>query len=162
MLHLDPYFIYQMQQILWDRWTLLHMTVSIPYKWCTPVYPPPVTSYGRAKAGQPARTYIQQLCADTGCSPEDLPEAMDDREGWRETVRDIRAVGMTRWWCLSHPLISFPQWMVHLQSYLIQNVWMSTECLMLTEKYVLVFCWFVFYGISTFVGYLTPNPFFWK
>ena len=28
-------------------------------------------TYGRAKAGRPARTYIQQLCADTGCSPED-------------------------------------------------------------------------------------------
>ena len=39
-------------------------------------------SRGRAKAGWPARTYIQPLCADTGCSPEDLPEAMDDREGW--------------------------------------------------------------------------------
>ena len=24
--------------------------------------------------------------ADTGCSPEDLPKAMDDREGWRERV----------------------------------------------------------------------------
>ena len=39
-------------------------------------------SHGRAKAGRPARTYIQQLCADTGCSPEDQPEAMDDRERW--------------------------------------------------------------------------------
>ena len=29
-------------------------------------------TYGRAKAGWPARTYIQQLCEDTGCSPEDL------------------------------------------------------------------------------------------
>ena len=36
-------------------------------------------AYGRAKAGRPARTYIQQLCEDTGCSPEDLPEAMNDR-----------------------------------------------------------------------------------
>ena len=35
-------------------------------------------TYSRAKAGQPARTYIQQLCEDTGCSPEDLLEAMDD------------------------------------------------------------------------------------
>ena len=26
-------------------------------------------SHGRVKAGRPARTYIQQLCADTGCSP---------------------------------------------------------------------------------------------
>ena len=37
-------------------------------------------SHGRAKVGRPARTYIQQLCADMGCSPEDLPEATDDRE----------------------------------------------------------------------------------
>ena len=49
-------------------------------------------TYGRAKAGRPTRTYIQQLCEDTGCSPEDLPEAMNDREKWRERVRDIRAV----------------------------------------------------------------------
>ena len=55
-------------------------------------------SYGRAKAGWPARTYIQQLCEDTGCSPEDLPEAMNDREQWRERIRDIRAGGTKRWW----------------------------------------------------------------
>ena len=48
-------------------------------------------TYGQAKAGQPARTYIQQLCEDTGCSPEDLPEVMNDREKWCERVRDIRA-----------------------------------------------------------------------
>ena len=41
-------------------------------------------TYGCAKAGRPARTYIQQLCEDTGCNPEDLPEAMNDREKWRE------------------------------------------------------------------------------
>ena len=34
--------------------------------------------------GRPARTYIQQLYEDTGCSPEDLSEAMNDREKWRE------------------------------------------------------------------------------
>ena len=53
--------------------------------------------YGLAKAGRPARTYIQQLCENTGCSPEDLPESMNDREEWRERVRDIRASGTT-WW----------------------------------------------------------------
>ena len=58
---------------------------------CTP-------SHGRAKAGRPTRTYIQQLCADTGCSPEDLPEAIDDRKGLWERVRDIRADSMTWWW----------------------------------------------------------------
>ena len=48
-------------------------------------------THGCARVGRPARTYIQQLCEDTGCNPEDLPEAMNDREKWRETVRDIRA-----------------------------------------------------------------------
>ena len=46
-------------------------------------------THGRAKAGRPARTYIQQLCKDTGCCPEDLPRAMNDREEWWERVRDI-------------------------------------------------------------------------
>ena len=55
-------------------------------------------AYGQAKAGRPARTYIHQICEDTGCSPEDLPEAMNDREKWRERVRDIRASGTTWWW----------------------------------------------------------------
>ena len=50
-----------------------------------------IPTHGRAKAGRPARTYIQQLCEDTGCYPEDLPRAMNDREEWRERVRDIRA-----------------------------------------------------------------------
>ena len=40
-------------------------------------------TYGQANEGRPARTYIQQLCEDTGCSPEHLPEAMNDREKWR-------------------------------------------------------------------------------
>ena len=52
-------------------------------------------TYGQAKAGRPARTYVEQLCEDTGCSPEDLPEAMDYREKWRERVKDIRTRGMT-------------------------------------------------------------------
>ena len=48
-------------------------------------------SHRQAKVGRPARIYIQQLCVDTGCSLEDLPGAMDDRDGWREWVREIRA-----------------------------------------------------------------------
>ena len=50
-------------------------------------------SHGRAKAGRPAWTYIQQLSEDT-----DLPEAMNDRERWWESVWDIHADGTTRWW----------------------------------------------------------------
>ena len=60
-------------------------------------------TYCRAKPGRLARTYIQQLCADTGCSPEDLPEAMNDREKWWERVRDIRVGGTTWWWWILRP-----------------------------------------------------------
>ena len=56
-----------------------------------------IPTYGRAKAGRRARTYIQQLCEDTGCSPEDMPEAINDREKWWKRVKDIRASGTT-WW----------------------------------------------------------------
>ena len=58
--------------------------------------------HGWAKAKWPARTYIQQLSADTGCSLEDLLEVMDDREGYRERVREIHADGVT-WWWWHHP-----------------------------------------------------------
>ena len=57
-----------------------------------------IPSRGRAKSGWPARTYTPQLCVDRRCSPEDLPEAINDREGWRERVRDIRADSVTWWW----------------------------------------------------------------
>ena len=81
-------------------------------------------TYARAKAGRPARTYIQQLCEDTGCGPEDLPEAMNNREKWRERVRDIRASGTTWWWwwwyweqlLLMNPFYRFPGFLYDLGS----------------------------------------------
>ena len=76
-------------------------------------------TYGRAKAGRPARTYIQQLCEDTGCSPEDMPEAMNDKEKWREKVRDIRAGGTTWWWW--HP-VYIKNWM---KSRFLSHGWLS-------------------------------------
>ena len=54
-------------------------------------------SHGRTKAGQLTRTYIQQLCANTGCSLENLLGAMDDRDGWWERVKEICAGGGI-WW----------------------------------------------------------------
>ena len=57
-------------------------------------------SHGRAKAGHPVQTYIQQLCADTGCSPEDLLKAMDDREVLREWVKNNCADSTIWWWLL--------------------------------------------------------------
>ena len=41
-----------------------------------------IPSHERAKVGRQARAYIQQLCANTRCSLEDLPRAMDYRDGW--------------------------------------------------------------------------------
>ena len=57
-----------------------------------------IPTHVRAKAGRLARTYIQQLREDTGCCPEDLPRAMNDREECRERVRDIRATSAIWWW----------------------------------------------------------------
>ena len=42
-----------------------------------------IPSHGRAKAGRPARTYIEQLCNDKGCSLEDLLGVIDDRGSGR-------------------------------------------------------------------------------
>ena len=52
-------------------------------------------THGYANVGRPARTYIDQLCENAGCCTEDLPGAMNDREGWREIVMDIRAACAT-------------------------------------------------------------------
>ena len=105
--------------------------------------------YGRAKAGRPARTYIQQLSEDRGCSPEDLPEAMNDRERWRERVRDIRAGDTTWWW-----------WSIHLLLILLFSTQLNDLFFFLTLIVFKLFninhlVWF--YDISTVVGYLMPN-----
>ena len=42
-----------------------------------------------------ARNYMQQLRADTACSLEDLLGTMDERDGWRKRVKEIRAGGAT-------------------------------------------------------------------
>ena len=51
-------------------------------------------SHGREEAGQPARTYIQQLCADTGCSLEDQQGRwMIEKGGGRWSGRSALAAG---------------------------------------------------------------------
>ena len=81
-------------------WVLWHINLCgiVKTKSFSYIYVLWTPTYGPAKAGRPARTYIQQLCEDTGCSPENLPEAMNDREKWRDRGRDIRAGGTTWWW----------------------------------------------------------------
>ena len=99
--HLPP--IRKTTQVRWTRqagqcWRSRDELISDVLLW-TP-------THGRAKAGQPARTYIQQLCEDTGCCPEDLPEEMNNREKWRERVRDIHATSTTWWWWWQTHMIS--------------------------------------------------------
>ena len=47
-------------------------------------------SHGRRGRGRPQRTYINQLCVDTGLGKEDLGKAMEDRDGWEKVVRSVR------------------------------------------------------------------------
>ena len=58
-------------------------------------------SGGCANVGQPTKTYLQQLCTDTGCNLEDLMRAIGDRDKWQERVREIHASNMT--WKLHIP-----------------------------------------------------------
>ena len=52
-----------------------------------------VPSHGRAKARRQARTYIQKLCADTGCHLEDQPDQYTiEKCGGRESGRSILMV----------------------------------------------------------------------
>ena len=86
-------------------------------------------TYSHAKAGRPARTYIQQLYEDTGGSSEDLPEVMNDREKWRERVKDICASGTTWWWWWWYIRFasSFLYWV--LLSFIIkQSIWRCPWC----------------------------------
>ena len=50
---------------------------------------------GHTSVGRPAKIYIDLLYADTGCSQEDQPRAKDDRDGWRERIRELNAIGTT-------------------------------------------------------------------
>ena len=46
-------------------------------------------AHGRAKERRAARIYIKRICADSGCSPEPLLEAMDDTYCWCDDDYEI-------------------------------------------------------------------------
>ena len=96
-------------------------------------------THGRAKAGRPARTYIQQLCEDTGCCPEDLPRAMNDREKWRERVRDIRATSaIWWWWILDHNALAKEEKIFRLSTYLETFKLSQNRCLI---NMIMIYYW---------------------
>ena len=47
-------------------------------------------SHGRAKARLPAWTYLQHLCEDTGCSPENQPKVRGGKKGSGISVLMVR------------------------------------------------------------------------
>ena len=53
--------------------------------------------HGCASVGQPTRIYRQQLCMDTGCSLEDLPEVMGHRDEWWERERESGKSMLAAW-----------------------------------------------------------------
>ena len=59
-------------------------------------------SHGRAKL-----TSSNLHTAVLVCNPEDLPEAMDDREGWRDRVWETCADSATWWWWQRIITVSF-------------------------------------------------------
>ena len=94
-------------------------------------------THGRAKAGRPARTYIQQLREDTGCCPEDLPRALNDREEWRERVRDIRATSAIWWWWYHFYLLSLISYM-RFQSNFPSRFWVSGRVSLGKNDYIIL------------------------
>ena len=46
-------------------------------------------SYRPTSIGQPAKTYIHQLCADIECHPEDLSKVMAYRDEWQESQGNL-------------------------------------------------------------------------
>ena len=46
---------------------------------------------GTAKVGKPVKTYPKLLTEDTGVQITDLPNAMENRELWREIVNSVQA-----------------------------------------------------------------------
>ena len=52
--------------------------------------------HGYNSQGGQSKNYINQLCEDADCHPDDLPDMMDDRAMWRERVMRIRATRTPR------------------------------------------------------------------
>ena len=68
-----------MQGTFWHRWKNNELISEI-LLW-TP-------TYGHTSVGQPPKTYIQQICVDTGFCLENQLRAIDDTDGWKERERE--------------------------------------------------------------------------
>ena len=74
-------------------------------------------THGHASVGWLARTYLYQLCVNTRCSLEDLPQVTVNRDEQQEKVRENCDVSVIWWWdpenfchtkIMSFPVIYIP------------------------------------------------------
>ena len=73
-------------------------------------------THGHSRVGQLVKTYINQLCANTGYCPEDLLRAMSDKNGWHAlmivtTIFSFWKVFFSFWFkiCFSSSLTRSPK-----------------------------------------------------
>ena len=52
-------------------------------------------TYGHISVGWPAKIYIHQLCAETGCWLEDMPGVITYRDEWWEREKGIHVLTHT-------------------------------------------------------------------
>ena len=128
-------------------------------------------SHGRAKAVRPTRIYIQQLCVDTGCSLENLPGGMDDRDEWRERVSEIHDGGAAWWWIYTYIYVdmniyihilmnthTYPHTYNYIQMYICKYIHIyfkigrSTNWIYLFSSYIRVIYMYVWYK-ALLMGY---------
>ena len=100
--------------------------------------------------GRPARTYRQQLCTDTGCNLEYLPETMNDRDGQRERVRKTVQVVRHDIYIYIYIYIYIPSHRVQLKSFenilIISVISIRNSIILFLLRIVVICSFFVAYG----------------
>ena len=131
---------------------------------------------GRAKAGRPARTNIQQICVDTGCSFDDLPGTMDNRDRWGERVREIRIyiyiyiyisvfsyTNIPVCQCVSNPVSSLLSFSTYFSLFVYIYIYIYIDISVTVCSYLsILFCCYIYIYIYIFQSvyiYLSTNMF---
>ena len=109
-------------------------------------------SYGPSHMVEQKHTAYSE---DTGYSPEDLPEATNDRKEWRERVRDIRAGGTTWWWWWwSNPYsVNFRirrRWTFIFAVFKLHTGWSNAQCVSAPTNMILPTTAGTYHGFNCF------------
>ena len=115
-------------------------------------------SYEHTSVGQSAKTWIHYLSGDNICRLEDLLSALANMDRFQERIEDIHTVDMLLMWIdyLRARLLCYSQ------KFSLETIINKIASWLIKTDWEVNFGWLGFYGISSFVGYLTPNPFLCK